>query len=67
MKIKLIDQNTKEEIGQINLDYIPRIKEFIEFENHTYGIYNIVHSESEIKLKLINTDFENDLIIAEWD
>lgn len=67
MKFTLIEQNTSETIGQINLEYLPRTKEFIEFGNHIYGIVRIIHSESEIKLRLFNTENESETIMVEWE
>lgn len=54
MTIKLINQESGKEIGQINLDYIPPKDEHIEFENQTYGISKIIHSESAVKLIIFN-------------
>jgi len=66
MKVKLIEQNTNNVIGEITLNHLPRKKESIEFNNKVYGIVNIVHSESEIKLKLFPLSIETEEIIVEW-
>ena len=48
--MKLIEYQTNNVIGKIELNFLPRIKEKIFFNNNIYSIYEIIHSESEVIL-----------------
>ncbi|MFC4634428.1 hypothetical protein ACFO3O_10955 [Dokdonia ponticola] len=58
MKIKLIDKETKNELGQINLDILPKQKDFIEFNGKVLVVCSVIHSESIIKIVTRETDSE---------
>ncbi len=67
MEFLLIEQGTNKKVGNIELDYIPKAKDFIEFNDKVYGIHHLVHTKSCIKLKLIETEIEENEIIVDWN
>tara|TARA_R110001592_G_scaffold174562_1_gene413431 strand:+ start:2792 stop:3001 length:210 start_codon:yes stop_codon:yes gene_type:complete len=65
MKFKLINQKTKEIIGEINLQFLPKVNDIIEFKNEEYTLSSIIHSESEIKLRVSEPKKNKPLTMAE--
>ena len=66
MKFKLIDQNTNETIGDIKLDHLPRLKEYVEFKKETYLVVKITHTEKGVKLKVLEDSIGESEITTEW-
>jgi hypothetical protein len=50
MKFKLVNQKTNERIGEINLQFLPRVNDVIEINEKEYTLSSVIHSESEMKL-----------------
>lgn len=46
--MKLIDQTSKELIGEIELKYLPQKEDKISYKNENYHINEIIHSEENI-------------------
>lgn len=53
MKVILIENNSKEKIGELTLNTQPQNGEWIEFNQSTYSIHRIIHSTEGIKLMVI--------------
>lgn len=53
MKVILIENNSKEEVGELMLNAQPRNGEWIEFNQSMYSIHRIIHSMDGIKLMVI--------------
>lgn len=62
MTLKIIDNITKNEIGDINLHFIPRTKEIIEFNGKTYHCNHIVHSEKGVQILVTKKDVNYDIV-----
>ena len=54
MKTILIDYHTKEIIGELNLICPPRTREWVEFENNIYYIYQVLHTNNSLKLIIMD-------------
>lgn len=53
MKVILIENNSKEKIGELMLNTQPRNGEWVEFNQNTYSIHRIIHTNVGIKLMAI--------------
>ena len=62
MELILIENVTKKNIGTINLKFIPRKKEIIEFENKTYVCKYVVHSEKGVHILVIKKLIDYEII-----
>ena len=64
MKIIIIDQSTRHQICEMQLDHIPRIGEFIEYGDSIYSVCKIVHSETYVRLNVIeNKTGESEIVV----
>ena len=48
--IKLIEKNTKNDLGQIKLKFLPVINDFIDFNKKQYIVNSLVHSEDCVQI-----------------
>ena len=62
MEFKLIETETKKEIGIINLIFLPRKEVIIEFQNETYVCKYVIHSEKGIHILVFKKDVNYDII-----
>ncbi len=62
--MKLIEQNTIKEIGEINLEFIPRKTEALKFENKLFTIHNVIYSEENIILRVFENEYEINEILS---
>ncbi len=53
MKTTLIENQSKEVIGELILKIPPRDKEWIEFSNKMYAVHRVIHTENGLKLMVI--------------
>lgn len=53
MKEVLIENNSREKMGEVMLSTQPRNGEWIEFSQSVYSIHRIIHAEDGIKLMVI--------------
>lgn len=55
MRIIIVNKQKGKEIGEINLQFLPRKSEHIEFNGKEFIVLNVIHNESYIVLDV----FEN--------
>lgn len=67
MQFKIVEQNTREDIGEITLGYVPRTGEYLLFNETTYGIVNIIHAADHVILKVVDGSIKADEITTEWN
>ncbi len=53
MKVILVENASKEGIGQLLLKTQPQNGEYVEFDHKLYSIHRIIHAEGGIKLMVI--------------
>lgn len=53
MKARLINQKNMESIGELKLMFLPRENEWIEFNKNIYSVYKIIHTENELKIRVV--------------
>jgi len=53
MKVSLVENHSKETIGELILSSQPRNGEWIEFNQNTYSIHRIIHITEGMKLMVI--------------
>lgn len=56
--MKLIDNQTKTLITEIELKYIPRVNEHIKYESLIYVVNQIEHTEKEVNVYVNKTNKE---------
>lgn len=61
MIIKLVDSYSKEGIGNIELKFLPREKEIIQFKNETYICKYVIHSEKGVQLLVVKKEVSYDI------
>lgn len=67
MTLELIEQNTKQLIGTITLEILPLKNDYVKHKNALYLVYSIVHSETGIKLNVLEAGYKNDEIVTDWE
>ncbi|MCL5129093.1 hypothetical protein [Algibacter sp. L4_22] len=66
MNIKLIEQNTKMLIGEIELSILPLKGDYIAHKEVMYIAYNTIHSEEGISINVIEASFNNEEVVVEY-
>ncbi len=53
MKVILIENTSKEKIGELALETQPRSGEWVELNESSYSVHRIIHTKDGIKLMVI--------------
>lgn len=58
MTLTLIDQDTKQRIGQLNYNHIPRKDEFLKFQSNIYCVSAVLYDAELIELRVFKTKLD---------